>query len=228
METFEWVIILLLGAALLSALAGRLSLPYPSLLALGGAGLAFLPVGPEWSLDPRLALTLFVAPVLLDAAYDSSPRDLLRNWRTLVGLALFAVVVSTISVAVLVKWLVPDMTWPVAIALGAIVAPPDAAAASAVLRKLPMPHRLRMVLEGESLINDASALLIYRFAVVVAMTGGMETAKFVPELLITFGRQSRPWGRGRSPVPALHAARLQGCADSGYLSIRHDVWAVDA
>ncbi|MET3901240.1 Na+/H+ antiporter [Devosia sp. UYZn731] len=184
-EIFEWVIILLLGAALLSALAARLSLPYPSLLALGGAGLAFLPVGPEWSLDPRLALTLFVAPVLLDAAYDSSPRDLLRNWRTLIGLALFAVIVSTISVAVLVKWLVPDMSWPVAIALGAIVAPPDAAAASAVLRKLPMPHRLRMVLEGESLINDASALLIYRFAIVAAMTGGMETAKFFPELLIT-------------------------------------------
>lgn len=185
METFEWIIILLLGAALLSGLASRVALPYPALLALGGAGFAFLPIGPEWSLDPRLALTLFVAPVLLDAAYGSSPRDLLANWRTLVGLALFAVVVTTAAVAVLVKWLVPDISWPVAIALGAIVAPPDAAASSAVIRKLPLPHRLRMVLEGESLINDASALLIYRFAVVAAMTGGFEAGKFVPDLAIT-------------------------------------------
>jgi Na+/H+ antiporter len=185
LETFEWVIILLFCAALLSGLANRLSIPYPSLLALGGAALAFLPVGPEWSLDPRLALTLFVAPVLLDSAYDSSPRDLLRNWRTLIGLALFAVVITTAAVAGLVKWMVPEMGWPVAIALGAIVAPPDAAAATAVMRKVSMPHRLRMVLEGESLINDASALLIYRFAVVAAMTGGFQAASFVPNLAIT-------------------------------------------
>jgi CPA1 family monovalent cation:H+ antiporter len=185
METFEWIIALLLGAALLSGIASRLSVPYPALLALGGAALALLPFHPEWSLDPHLALTLFVAPVLMDAAYDASPRDLARNWRTLVGLALFSVVVTTICVAVVVKWLVPDMGWPIAIALGAIVAPPDAAAATAVMRRLPMPHRLRMVLEGESLINDASALLIYRFAVVIALSGGMTATDFAPQIAWT-------------------------------------------
>ena len=182
METFEWIIALLFGAALLSGISSRLSVPYPALLALGGAALAFLPIHPDWSLDPHLALTLFVAPVLLDAAYDSSPRDLARNWRTLIGLALFAVVVTTAGVAIVVKLLVPDIAWPVAIALGAIVAPPDAAAASAVMRKLPMPHRLRMVLEGESLINDASALLIYRFALVAALSGGMTATNFLPQI----------------------------------------------
>jgi CPA1 family monovalent cation:H+ antiporter len=185
METFEWTIILLLGAGLLSGLARRLFIPYPALLALGGAALAFMPFHPEWSLDPRLALTLFVAPVLMDAAYDASPRDLVRNWRTLVGLALFAVMVTTACVAVLLKWLVPEMSWPVAIMAGAIVAPPDAAAATAVMRRLPMPHRLRMVLEGESLINDASALLIYRFALVAAVSGGMTTAEFLPQVIVT-------------------------------------------
>ena len=185
METFEWIIALLLGAALLSGIASRLSLPYPALLALGGAAVAFLPFHPEWSLDPHLALTLFVAPVLMDAAYDASPRDLVRNWRTLLGLALFAVVVTTVCVAVVVKWLVPDMSWPVAIALGAIVAPPDAAAATAVMRRLPMPHRLRMVLEGESLINDASALLIYRIALVAALSGGMTSSNFLPQIGLT-------------------------------------------
>jgi len=185
METFEWTIMLLFGAALLSGLAGRLSLPYPSLLALGGAAIALLPFHPEWTLDPRLALTLFVAPVLLDAAYDSSPRDLMRNWRALVALAFFSVIITTACVAIVVKALVPEMGWAAAIALGAIVAPPDAAAATAVIRRLPMPHKLRTMLEGESLINDASALLIYRFAIVAAASGSFGFGELAPQVLLT-------------------------------------------
>ncbi len=81
MATFEWIIMLLLGAALLAALARKVGAPYPTFLALGGAALAFVPASPSWTLDPQLALTLFVAPVLLDAAYDTSLRDLRLNWR---------------------------------------------------------------------------------------------------------------------------------------------------
>jgi CPA1 family monovalent cation:H+ antiporter len=81
MTTFEWIIVLLLGAALLAALASRLGAPYPTFLAIGGALLAFVPGSPTWTLDPHLALTLFVAPVLVDAAYDTSLRDLRANWR---------------------------------------------------------------------------------------------------------------------------------------------------
>jgi CPA1 family monovalent cation:H+ antiporter len=171
METFEWIIVLLFGAALLSALARRFGLPYPTVLALGGAALAFLPNGPGWTLDPHLALTLFVAPVLLDAAYDSSPRDIKQNWATVGSLAILAVGVTTLAVAIVARLLVPDMPWPVAVALGAIVAPPDAAAATAVVRQVRLPHRILSILEGESLINDASALLVYRLAIVAAVSG---------------------------------------------------------
>lgn len=184
METFEWVIVLLFGAALLSALARRLDVPYPTLLAVGGAALAFVPNSPGWTLDPRLALTLFVAPVLLDAAYDSSPRDLLQNWRSVASLAILAVGATTAAVAVVARLLVPGMPWPVAIALGAIVAPPDAAAATAVVRHIGLPHRILAILEGESLINDASALLVYRVAVVAMVTGTVSAATIIPTFLV--------------------------------------------
>ena len=180
METFEWIIGLMFGAALLSMLARRLGLPYPSLLAAGGAAIALLPYSPNWTLDPRLALTLFVAPVLLDAAYDFSLRDLKRNWISVAGLAIAAVGVTTLAVAFVARWLVPDMPWAVAIALGAIVAPPDAAAATAVMRQIKLPHRIRTILEGESLVNDATALLVYRLAVGAAMAGNVSVVGIVP------------------------------------------------
>jgi NhaP-type Na+/H+ or K+/H+ antiporter len=103
--------------------------------------------------------------VLLDAAYDSSLRDLKDNWRPVSSLVLVAVGLTTLGVAWLARLLFPDMPWPAAIALGAIVAPPDAVAALAVLRQVQPPHRILKILEGESLLNDASALLIYRLAV---------------------------------------------------------------
>ncbi len=180
MLVFESLLALLLCAALLANLARRLDIPYPVLLALGGAALAFVPGMPAWTLRPDLALALFIAPVLLDAAYDSSPRDLKDNWAPLVGLVFVAVVLTTIAVAVLARWLVPEMPWAVAIALGAIVAPPDAAAATAVLRQAHLPHRLLTILEGESLLNDASSLLIYRVAVAAALGGDFVPAKVAP------------------------------------------------
>jgi Na+/H+ antiporter len=184
METFEWIMGLMFGAALLSLLARRLRLPYPSLLAVGGAATALVPFSPNWTLDPHLALTLFVAPILLDAAYDFSLRDLRRNWITVASLAIFAVVLTTIAVALVTRWLVPGMSWPVAIALGAIVAPPDAAAATAIMRQVKLPHRIRTILEGESLVNDASALLVYRLAVGAALAQDITVTSVVPTALI--------------------------------------------
>jgi Na+/H+ antiporter len=181
MLVFEIVIALLFVGALLSILAQRWSLPYPALLALAGAGLALVPDVPQVALDPELALTLFVAPVLLDAAFDSSPRDLRDNWRQITGLALLAVGLTVAAVAIVARAFVPGLPWTAAIALGAIVAPPDAAAATAVLKQLPLPRRLIVILEGESLFNDASALLIYRAAVATAVTGSFSgsTALFL-------------------------------------------------
>src|SRR5580765_6515608 len=153
MATFEWIIVLLLGAAVLATLARRVGAPYPTFLAIGGALLAFVPASPNWTLDPQLALTLFVAPVLV--------------------------------VALAVRWLVPDMPWAIAIALGAVVAPPDAAAATAVMRQVKLPHRLLKIIEGESLLNDASALLVYRLAIMTAVAGPLGFGSLAPVFLLT-------------------------------------------
>ena len=182
MLTFEWIIGVLLGSLVLLALARRFGVPYPVFLALGGAGLAFLPVAPEWTLEPELALALFVAPVLLDAAFDTSLRDLRDNWFVVATLVLVAVGLTTAAVAVVAHVMVPAMPWAAAIALGAIVAPPDAAAATAVLRQVKLPHRLVKILEGESLLNDASALLIYRIAVGAALTQTIDPVSVAPQV----------------------------------------------
>jgi monovalent cation/hydrogen antiporter len=184
LTTFEWIIALLLGAVALSALARRLKVPYPTFLAIGGVLLAFVPSGPSWTLEPDLALTLFVAPVLLDAAYDTSLRDLRNNWLPVSTLVVLAVGITTAAVAVAAHRLVPDMPWAAAIALGAIVAPPDAAAATAILRQVNLPFRMLKILEGESLLNDASALLIYRVAAGAAMLQHFAWRAFAPSIVL--------------------------------------------
>ncbi len=184
MLTFEWIIGLLLGAVVLSALARRIKVPYPTFLAVGGALLAFAPQTPSWTLEPDLALALFVAPVLLDAAFDTSLRDLRNNWLPVSTLVFAAVGFTTAAVALLVHTLQPDMPWAAAIALGAIVAPPDAAAATAILRQVNLPYRILKILEGESLLNDASALLIYRIAVGAAAVQHFRWSEFAPEIVL--------------------------------------------
>ncbi len=184
MRELEQLLGLFVAAVILAAGARRVGAPYPVFLALGGALLAFLPATPAFTLPPELALALFIAPVLLDAAYDASLRDLKDNWLPLTGLVVFAVGLTTAAVAVVVHTLVPGMPWAPAIALGAIVAPPDAAAATAVLRPLRPPHRLLTILEGESLLNDASALLIYRLAVGAVAANGFTVAAVAPAFLL--------------------------------------------
>jgi len=188
MQVFEVVIALLLGGAALAAIARRFGAPYPALVALAGAGLALIPGSPTLVLDPELALALFVAPVLVDAAFDASARDMRVNWRPIASLALGAVALTIVVVAVVAKLLVPDMPWAAAIALGAIVAPPDAAAATTVLKQLKPPNRLLVILEGESLFNDASALLVYRLAVGATATGFISGWSVIPMLVgVTIG-----------------------------------------
>ena len=184
MHELEVLIGLILAATLLAALARRVGAPYPVFLALGGALLAFVPGAPSLTFPPELALALFVAPVLLDAAYDASPRDLRDNWAPLTGLVVVAVGLTTIAVAIVARALIPDLPWAPAIVLGAVVAPPDAAAATAVLRQLKPPHRILTILEGESLLNDASALLIYRLAIGAVAAGGFSIGAVAPAFLL--------------------------------------------
>ena len=186
MSGFESLLGVLLVAVVLAAVARRVGAPYPSFLALGGAVLAFVPGAPAFSIDPEVALALFVAPVLLDAAYDASPRDLKDHWVPVTSLAVVSVVLTTAAVAVVARTVVPAMPWAAAIALGAIVSPPDAAAAIAVLKQLRPPHRILTILEGESLLNDASALLIYRLAVGAVALHSFSIGSLAPTLLLVF------------------------------------------
>ena len=184
MADLERLIALFVAAVLLAAAARRVGAPYPVFLALGGAVLAFVPGAPQFMVRPELALALFIAPVLLDAAYDASPRDLRDNWLPVTSLVVFAVGLTTAAVAVIARMLVPELPWAPAIVLGAVVAPPDAAAATAVLRHLQPPRRILTILEGESLLNDASALLIYRLAIGAVAMGGFSLAAVAPTFLL--------------------------------------------
>ncbi len=184
MTALEQLLGLFAAAVLLAAVARRLGAPYPVFLALGGAVLAFVPGAPAFTIAPELALALFIAPVLLDAAYDASPRDLRDNWLPVTGLVVFAVGLTTVAVAFVARLIVPELSWAPAIVLGAVVAPPDAAAATAVLRHLRPPRRILTILEGESLLNDASALLIYRLAIGAVAAGSFSLATVAPAFLL--------------------------------------------
>ena len=183
MSLFESILLLLAVALVLAAFSRKVGAPYPAFLALVGAGVAFIPGFPRVELAPDLALALFLAPILVDAGFDMSIRELKRDWVVVTSLVLGAVVATTIAVALVARWLTPGMGWAAAIALGAIVAPPDAVAASAVLKHINPPRRLVSILEGESLFNDASALVIFRGALIAA-TFSM-TSSTIPLLLLS-------------------------------------------
>jgi CPA1 family monovalent cation:H+ antiporter len=158
-------------AVALGWLARKLSVPYPIALVVGGAALGFLPFGPKIDFEPNLVLVAILPPVLYVAALRTSWRDFKRNIRPITLLSVPLVVVTTAAVAWVLRMLVPDMPWAVAFAFGAIVSPPDAVAATAVLSRLRMPGRVVTILEGESLVNDATGLVLYKFAVAAALTG---------------------------------------------------------
>jgi Na+/H+ antiporter len=158
------------GAALLT-LAPILRLPYPILLVLGGLALGFVPGIPHLTLDPDIVLVAILPPLLYSAAFFTSLRDLRANVRPLSLLAIGLVLATTLSVAAVAHTFVADLSWPVAFVLGSIVAPTDAVAATAIAARLGLPRRLVSLIEGESLINDATALVAYRFAVAAVLTG---------------------------------------------------------
>ena len=204
MLIFEILLGLSLGATILSAIAKRANIPYPTLLALGGAVVAFLPGAPRLDLAPELILALFVAPILLDAAHDASLRDLRDNWRPVSSLVLVAVGLTTVAVAFVARLLLPDLPWAAAVALGALLAPPDAVAALAVMRHVNPPHRIRKVLEGESLLNDASALLIYKLAVGALAAGSFSVVAAAPTFaLVAFGSVAVGWLSALAISPVL-------------------------
>src|SRR5262245_27407365 len=153
------------------AVARRFLVPYPIFLVLGGLVLGFVPGVPAVRLDPELVFLIFLPPILFSAAYFTSFRDFHANLRPITLLAVGLVVATTAAIAAVAHAIVPGLPWAAAFVLGAIVSPPDAVAATAVARRLRIPHRVVTVLEGESLVNDAAALVLYRAAVVATVTG---------------------------------------------------------
>ncbi len=174
MALFEHLVLLLFIAAVLLAGSRRLGLPYPTLLSIAGVAVAFLPFSPRVEMDPRLAVVIFIAPALLDAAYETSPRDLKRLWVPLLALAVGAVLITTAAVT-LVGIRFGGLSFAAALALGAIVAPTDAVAVNAVTNRVNLPRHGSLVIQGESLLNDATALLIFGVATTAALQPQMQS-----------------------------------------------------
>src|SRR5690606_12611638 len=172
---FELVLAMLLAAVALHFLANRLKVPPAAALIVGGAALAFVPGLPAITLEPELVLVMFLPPLLLDGAWFIPLRHLKRHLIGILAMAVGAAIFTTVVVAVVVHALMPQLPWAACAALGAIVSPPDAISARAVLARVQLPQRLAIILEGESLLNDATGLVLFRFAVAAAATGAFST-----------------------------------------------------
>jgi CPA1 family monovalent cation:H+ antiporter len=166
------VLVLMLAVAVLALLASKVGVPYPTMMVVGGLVIFFVLQGKlTLTLDPKIIFTLFLPPLLYGAAWQMSWREFWAARRQIFLLAVGLVLFTTAGIALLVMWLIPGFTWPAAFALGAIISPPDAIAVTAMTKKVRLPRRLILLLEGESLVNDASALVALKFAVAAAMTG---------------------------------------------------------
>ena len=190
MSHFEPVVFAVLVVVLvvsLTALARRLPIPTPILQVLAGFGVSQLPGVSIPSLDPDLVFFVFLPPILWSAAMYTSVREFKRNLDKIGTLAVGLVVATTAIVAIVAHKLFPDMPWAVAVALGAIVSPPDAVAATAIVSRLQVPRRVITVLEGESLVNDASALVLYRTAIAAAVTGYFSWGESIVRFFIDAG-----------------------------------------
>ena len=162
---------LLASATALLVLAPILRIPYPILLVLGGLAIGFVPGVPHFALRPDIVLVGFLPPLLYSAAFFTSLRDLRTNARPISLLAVGLVLATMLTVAAVCHALIGGLSWPVCFVIGAIVAPTDAVAATAIASRLGLPRRLVTLIEGESLINDATALVAYSFAVAAVVTG---------------------------------------------------------
>jgi monovalent cation/hydrogen antiporter len=173
------------AVAALSALAHLLDVPYPILLVLGGCAIGFVPGVPEVELDPDLVLLIFLPPLLFNAAYFFSVGELRRNLRPIMLSAIGMVLLTMVIVAVVAHWAIDGLPWAAAFALGAIVSPTDPLAASTIARRLGVPRRVVTIIEGESLINDGTALVAYRTAVATAVGGSFSVLHASGDFLLS-------------------------------------------
>jgi CPA1 family monovalent cation:H+ antiporter len=183
-DVLSALLVELILIVVLFEVARRLGLPYPSLFVLGGAVIGFIPGVPRLTLSPDLVLLVFLPPLLFGAAFDTPLRDLRRNLWPIGRLSMGLVVLTMLTVAAIAHALVPNLGWAPAFTLGAIVAPTDALAATAVFRRQPVPRTITAIVEGEALFNDATALIAYRFAVAATLTGSFVAANAIGGFLV--------------------------------------------
>ena len=187
LHQLETVILLLIAVLALAAFARKLIIPYPILLVLGGLVLGLIPGVPTLRLDHNVVFLVFLPPILWSAAYFTSWRDFRSNLHPITLLAVGLVLATTAAVAVVAHICLPGLGWAGAFAFGAIVSPPDAVSATAVAKRLGLPHRVVTILEGESLVNDATALILYRAAVMAAVSGTFIFSDTVLDFFIAAG-----------------------------------------
>ena len=190
MPQFPPIVIAIAFAALVvavTAIARQLPVPPPILQVLAGFALGLVPGVSIPEIDADLVFFVFLPPVLWAAAFFTSLRDFSANRRPIALLAIGLVLATSAAVAIAARMLFPAMPWAVAVALGAIVSPPDAVAAAAIVSRLPVPRRVVVILEGESLVNDASALILYRSAVAAAVTGTFSWGESVVRFFLDAG-----------------------------------------
>ncbi|HSN60296.1 MAG TPA: Na+/H+ antiporter [Ferruginibacter sp.] len=171
MENFRIVIFIMAIMISLIAIANKRKLPYPVLLLAAGLLIGFTPVLPDLALDPDVVFLVILPPLLYDAAYKTSWIEFKTSIKPISALAISLVFFTTVAVAFTAHYLIPGFSWPLAFVLGAVVSPPDAVAASGIIKGLGLNKKVITILEGESLVNDASALIAYRYAVTAVTTG---------------------------------------------------------
>lgn len=183
MNTFNSFILLMYIAVLLVGLAQKVRISYPIALVIGGSLIGFIPGLTFFEFDPRILLVTVLPPILFYASYSLSFKEFVHYFSDIFSLAIGLVIATTIVAGILFKWLFPELPWTLAIAFGAIISPPDAVATTTILKLLPVSTRLRTILEGESLINDASALVIYKFAIIALITQNFHPIEIIPQII---------------------------------------------
>src|SRR6516225_6238770 len=206
--TIQILVLLLAVVAAVAVLANRLKIPPAILLVLAGVVLALVPGLPSVELAPELVLLLILPPFIYTSAFQMSWREFQFNLRPITLLSVGSVVFTAVTVAAAVHWLM-DIEWPVGFVLGAIVSPPDAVAPLSIARRMQIPRRLVVILEGEGLANDATALVLYRFAIVA----------------VTIGSFSLP--RAAGALTAILAGEIIWGIGVGWLMLRLRRWVRD-
>ena len=187
MENYSIIIFILAIVIGLSAFADTIKLPQPILLIIVGVAIGFIPTMSEIEINPEIIFLIFLPPLLYDASFNISPKHFKTNLSTISTLAIPLVFLTTFWIAVVAHYTIPNMTWPLAFVLGAILSATDAVAAISITKGLGISDKTITILEGESLINDASALVAYRFAIATAMGSAFIIWKATLQFVLLLG-----------------------------------------